>query len=747
MAERMTTIRTDREYAPGERIPGTEYVVIGLVARGGHGALYLVRHYFLEKKIYMLKTLRALEPSSDLAERLTREAKMLAGINHPHIVSVVSGGITDEPEPRPYFVMERLQGCSLASIQGDTPEGVGIDVALQILIEMCDALGHIHERGVIHRDVKPDNIFLERAAQGAGSNTKLLDFGVMHVLSGDKRQASEEGMFIGTFRYAAPEQLFGKLPTAQTDIYALGLVGYEAITGRHPFAFCTTDEEVSKAHIATEPPPFPDVPRPEGLEALIMHMLRKKPAERPTSAKWLAVQLRQIRLDVEVQRAGFSPEQINQTHPSPVQNRLTMTRAEATDPGEPPEEAEEQPPEPVVSTAPETPRTQWLNQAATVERPAAPFNRATEDSSEGSSWSFLAKLSPDLEDAAHPAVHDPPSSFSPSGVERNAPTPPVEQIRAPLERMRTEELRAKAASHNDLEGARWAHVDAGAGPPASADPFDGGEEDDRYQESEFSGLGTRRPVASAMPARAITSASNGVALPASRDDERYRQIELRNAAQKARISSHLRARTMARASNAVAVAKPSRRSLVDRLIRNRPSLAAGVATSFVLVASYAYFSERKSHVSDSPAAKTAHSEPLATPRTPTPLPALDRPIDVPPPSAPVSPAEPASLPSPFAASPPPAQNVARPSPAPQVARPSPPQARHKVKGDPLDDLDTSPLFDDPDGAATAHMKDDFVHDDLDPSPPQRSPPVARSPPARSRPVAAPMKDDFIRDPL
>ena len=112
--ERFEGAWRDVAYAPGERISGSEFVVIRELARGGHGILYLVRHHFLEKKIYVLKTVRALDPSPGLAERLKHEAQMLAGFNHKHIVQVVSGGFTDEPVPRPYFVMERACAANLS---------------------------------------------------------------------------------------------------------------------------------------------------------------------------------------------------------------------------------------------------------------------------------------------------------------------------------------------------------------------------------------------------------------------------------------------------------------------------------------------------------------------------------------------------------------------------------------------------------------------------------------------------------
>ena len=332
-------------------------------------------------------------------------------------------------------------------------DGVGIEVGLQILIEMCDALDYIHQRGVIHRDVKPDNIFLETVLP-TGSNTKLLDFGVMHVLSTGKSQASER-MFIGTFRYAAPEQLFGHDPTPQTDLYALGLVGFEILTGSHPFASCETIETLAKAQIEREPPPFPgDTVYPEGLEALIQQTLRKKATERPASAEWLASQFRQIRLQLDIKEGKFAAAAIGDTSPSPVQNALTESRAEATDPGDPPSEASEPERVLVPSTAPDSPQTQWMNQAATVERPVVAPVRTTAD----------------LPPALPPYPAPPPS---------------------PLARMRTQQMPVRPVRHASIERS---------------------EEDNRYVDLEPPDPAPRAPANSGLPPRPTSSTSSGSAM-------------------------------------------------------------------------------------------------------------------------------------------------------------------------------------------------------------------------------------------
>jgi serine/threonine-protein kinase len=350
--------RAERQYRPGERVPGTEYVVVRLEAEGGHGALYLVKHHFLEKKIQMLKTLRGFEPSKDLIERLKREAQMLAAMDHPHIVSVTSGGLTDEKQPRPYFVMERLKGRSLAQILPEAPEGVGVDAALKVTIEVCDALEYVHTRhAVVHRDIKPDNVFLQVTPRN-GSVTKILDFGVAHIMDLESRY-TKNNLFLGTPRYASPEQIMGDKPSPQTDLYAVGLLLYELLLGHGPFDGANTFATVATAHVQTPPPGFPKTRRfPEGLEELVLSLLRKKASERPKSAEWLATQLRQIKRIAEMAEHADSND-LNKTDLSPVQNVLTGHRAQLTEAGAPLDAPSEptlsDPSSPASQTSPESP--------------------------------------------------------------------------------------------------------------------------------------------------------------------------------------------------------------------------------------------------------------------------------------------------------------------------------------------------------------------------------------------------------
>jgi hypothetical protein len=234
--------------------------------------------------------------------------------------------------------MERLKGRSLAQILPDAPDGVGVDAALKVCIEVCDGLEYVHVRhGVVHRDIKPDNIFLHVTPRN-GSVTKILDFGVAHIADLEKRY-TKENLFLGTPRYAAPEQVMGEVPTPRADLYAVGLLLYELLLGYGPFDDAQTFAAVATAHVQRPPPPFPKTRIfPEGLEALVMSLLAKEPKDRPKSADWLATKLRQIKRIAELAEQRGSQELLK-TDLSPMQNILTGHRANMTEAGAPPDVA------------------------------------------------------------------------------------------------------------------------------------------------------------------------------------------------------------------------------------------------------------------------------------------------------------------------------------------------------------------------------------------------------------------------
>lgn len=281
-----------RDYPPGERIPGTVYQVVRLIGAGGMGTVYDVEDTTIGKR-YVLKALHPqLGDREDLARRMQNEARTLARLHHPNIVEVITAGVTSDELHLPYYVMERLSGVSLRVIL-EKKGGLDLQHALHIAIDLLDALDHAHEMSVIHRDVKPDNIFLHRTNAGI-TVTKLLDFGIVSLLSAGKRETA--GRFLGTLRYAAPEQLRGEDPTPRMDIYAAGLVLYELVAGRGPFDDLGDSPQIADAHLHRDAPPLSKfVAVPPELDALIATALTKLPDGRPRDARSLALSLRHLK--------------------------------------------------------------------------------------------------------------------------------------------------------------------------------------------------------------------------------------------------------------------------------------------------------------------------------------------------------------------------------------------------------------------------------------------------------------------
>ena len=281
-----------RDYQPDEPIAGTVYRVVKQIGAGGMGTVYEVEDTSIGKH-YVLKTLHPqLGTRGDLARRMENEARTLARLSHPHIVEVITAGITRDDLRLPYFVMERLNGQSLRAVVQKKGR-LELPHAYHIQLELLDALEYAHNNGVIHRDVKPDNIFLHRGPSGV-TTTKLLDFGIVSLLDVASRDTG--GRFLGTLRYAAPEQLRGERATPKVDVYAAGLVLYEMVAGHGPFDDEKESRQVAAAHLEKPAPPLSRFVRvPPELEAIVASALAKSPHERPRDAYSFAAALRNAR--------------------------------------------------------------------------------------------------------------------------------------------------------------------------------------------------------------------------------------------------------------------------------------------------------------------------------------------------------------------------------------------------------------------------------------------------------------------
>jgi len=226
-------------------------------------------------------------------DRFLREARVAAGVGHENLVAVTDfGELSSAVVPGlgdvtlPYFVMDRLRGESLAELIRREPKLEPKRVA-EIVRQCAEGLSAAHAAGVVHRDLKPGNVFLVR--QGEREVVKLLDFGVAKILGASR--LTKVGTVYGTPHYMSPEQASGQPVDARADIYAVGVILYECLAGKVPFSADTVMGVLSH-HMFTEPPPLeeaaPDSPLVRGLAPIAMRCLAKKPEDRFESMRELA---------------------------------------------------------------------------------------------------------------------------------------------------------------------------------------------------------------------------------------------------------------------------------------------------------------------------------------------------------------------------------------------------------------------------------------------------------------------------
>ena len=251
----------------GQRVVADRYRLVNLLGRGGTAEVWRADDEALGRSVALkLVTVQTDESSARAGE----EARLLARLSHPSLVPVYDAG-TDE-RGRPWVVMELVEGETLADTIGRGP--IPSDRTASIGAHVAQALDYVHAQGLVHRDVKPGNVLI-----GNDGRVRLTDFGIARLV--DSARVTSTGMMVGTASFLAPEQVAGEPVGPPADVYALGLVLLECMTGRREYAGSTV--EVALARLQRSP----DVPTtlPAGWPGLLRAMTAREPANRPTPAQ------------------------------------------------------------------------------------------------------------------------------------------------------------------------------------------------------------------------------------------------------------------------------------------------------------------------------------------------------------------------------------------------------------------------------------------------------------------------------
>ncbi|MFW6023155.1 MAG: serine/threonine-protein kinase, partial [Myxococcota bacterium] len=260
------------------------YRILRQIGEGGMGIVYEAQHVVIEKRV-ALKVLRDdFSRKPDVVERFRQEAKSASRIGHEHIVDISDFGET--PTGQSFFVMEHLEGEDLAGVL-DREATLAPDRAVNIALQCCKALGAAHAKGIVHRDMKPENVFLVRR-DDRQDFVKIVDFGIakmsdIETPGSPGRKLTKTGMIFGTPEYMSAEQAAGKPLDHRVDIYAMGVILYEMIAGRVPFVG-DSFMAILTQHMFEPVPPMreanPGVRVSPELEGIVMKALAKEPDDR-----------------------------------------------------------------------------------------------------------------------------------------------------------------------------------------------------------------------------------------------------------------------------------------------------------------------------------------------------------------------------------------------------------------------------------------------------------------------------------
>ncbi len=275
------------------------FLVTSKIGAGGMGAVYRARQVGMNRDVAIKVLLRELTENETVLRRFHLEALAVSKLKHPNTIQIFDFGETEDGLL--YIAMELLEGRPLQKVLADERQ-VAVKRALHILEQTAKSLREAHTKGIVHRDLKPDNIFLQAVGEDS-DYVKVLDFGVAKVAEGDgqNKTLTKAGSIFGTPKYMSPEQSRGGEIDARSDIYALGIILYELLTGRVPFN-AENPLGILIKHLQEVPPPFglvrPDLVIPEQVERFVLRLLAKSVDERPQTTEAVIREIEKLQAEL-----------------------------------------------------------------------------------------------------------------------------------------------------------------------------------------------------------------------------------------------------------------------------------------------------------------------------------------------------------------------------------------------------------------------------------------------------------------